>query len=59
LPKYIVKVPEIWMQDVEVEAESADDAIQRVADGEGNYLDDTHDYSHTVQDLGAWDAIEA
>lgn len=42
-----VIVPEVWYQTVEIEAESQEEAIRKVADGDGNYLDDKLEYSHT------------
>lgn len=46
---YHVEVPEVWYQTVEIEAESPVHAIERVKDGDGDYLDDRLTYSHTLE----------
>ncbi len=45
--KFIVSVPEVWIQEAEVEAESSDEALIKVMDGEGDYLPHP-EYSHTL-----------
>lgn len=39
MSKYIVNVKEIVIQQVEIEADSKEDAIMKVREGDGNYLD--------------------
>jgi len=48
--KYIVLKREVWVQPIEVEADSEPEAIEAVRFGaKGDYLDDGLEYSH---DLG-------
>ena len=55
MPKFIVKMREVWTQDVEIEADSKEDAIQRVSEGEGEYVQNNNspEYSHT-SDIENW-----
>lgn len=46
--KYYVDVREIHIQTVEIEADSPEQAITRVAEGDGSYLDGRLEYSHTL-----------
>lgn len=48
MPKFIVNIREVHTQMVEVEAEDKKDAKIKVAQGEGTYLDNTLEYSHTL-----------
>ena len=48
MKKYIVGMREIHIQNVEIEAESPEEAIERVADGEGDFVDNSLEYSHTL-----------
>lgn len=59
MAKFHVKVPEVWIQTVEVEADSRDEAIRRVLGGDGTYLDNTLEYSHTMAQADWYDAQEA
>ena len=36
--KYIVKMKEVWIQEVEIEAENAEEAVDLVADGQGDFV---------------------
>jgi hypothetical protein len=47
MPKYIVNVPEIHISQMEIEAESPQEAIEKVAEGEGEEL--TVEYSHSCE----------
>ena len=47
---YEVDLREIWVQTYQVEADSAEDAMQRVLDGNGIPLDDRLEYSDTPED---------
>jgi len=47
MPKFIVEVREVWVQPVEIEAETEEEAIKRVADAEGDW-DGQAEYSHTL-----------
>lgn len=59
MPRYIVSVPEVWFQQVAVEADSAEDAIEKVENGGGEYLDNELSYSHTMeQDAQSWGVHE-
>jgi hypothetical protein len=46
--KYIVQIREVHIQEVLIEAESEQEAINKVADGDGQYLDNSLEYSHTL-----------
>jgi hypothetical protein len=48
MPKYHVLVPEVHYGKVEVDADSPSEAIRKVNDGDGAYLDNTTEYSHTL-----------
>lgn len=50
---YIVSVREVHVQQVKVEAASEDEAKTKVVEGEGEYLDDKLEYSHTL-DKDLW-----
>ena len=45
---YVVLVREVWIQGVRIEAASPEEALRRVADGDGEYLEDRFEYSHTL-----------
>lgn len=55
---YEVLVREVHIQSVLVEAKSADDAIGKVAEGEGDFVDNSLVYSDTLE-LETWTAKEA
>jgi hypothetical protein len=58
--KYLVSVREVHIQMVEVEAESPEDAKEKVAEGEGRYLDNALEYSHSLEpDTWTVDSDEA
>lgn len=59
MKKYYVSVKEVWSQIVEVEAESEDEAIEKVEMGDGNYLEGDNDleYSYTLES-DAWGVYE-
>ena len=48
--EYLVSVPEVWVQVVLIEAESEEDALQLVKQGNGENLEDQFEYSHTLDD---------
>ena len=50
---YVVSVREVHVQQIEVQAKSEGDAIEKVAHGEGTPLDDTLEFSHTL-DTATW-----
>lgn len=60
MKRFYVNRPEVYIQLVEVEAESAEEAIQAVADGYGEEIVGRKglDYSYTIDDLDRWDAFE-
>ena len=45
---FIVYVREVHTQKVTIDAADAEEAIQKVRDGEGSYIDDGLEYSHTL-----------
>ena len=49
MPEYIVKVREVHVMDVVIEADSKEEAIAAVTDGDGEYQDDSLEYSHTLE----------
>lgn len=48
MPKYHVLVPEVHYVKMEVEADTPGDAVREVNDGGGEYLDNTLEFSHTL-----------
>lgn len=57
MPKYIVHVREVWVQPIEVEADSPDDAQDRIWAGEGVQLDNRFEFSHCLE-RGTWTVEE-
>jgi hypothetical protein len=53
MPRYIVVTKEVFEQPYEVEANSEEEALEKVIDGEGDILDDCFEYSHTL-DRDTW-----
>lgn len=51
MPKFIVKVREVWVQDVEIEADSEEEAKDKVESGEGEpVLGHNHfEFSHSLE----------
>lgn len=50
-----VHVQEVWIQVVEIEAESKEEATERVAAGEGVVLENEFEYSRTIDDnIALW-----
>lgn len=52
-----VYVREVHVQQVNVEAASKEEAMQKVADGEGTYVDNSLQYSHCC-DTDTWTVEE-
>ena len=48
---YRVILKEIWYQPVEVEAKSITEAIQKAKSGRGTPIEDSFEYSHTLNDI--------
>jgi len=46
--KFIVSIREVHIQAVEIEADTKEEAVEKVKEGEGEYLEDGLDYSHTL-----------
>lgn len=62
--KYIVKMEEVWIRDVEVVATSKADARQRAADGQGKFAyagsgkeGPGFEFSHSTA-RGRWEVVE-
>jgi hypothetical protein len=55
VPRYIVTIREVHTQMVQVDAADADAAKATVRDGGGTHLDNTLEYSHTL-DPETWTA---
>lgn len=47
MKQYIVSIPEVHYQDVVVNAKDGEEAIHKAKLGEGEYLDNALEYSHT------------
>jgi hypothetical protein len=45
---YTVSVPELWYSHVDIEADSEEDALNKVREGEGEY--GQSEYSHTIEE---------
>lgn len=57
--KYIVKIKETWIQSVRVEAESESDAVEKVLEGAGDYLEGPDGFEfQNSQDSDMWDVEE-
>jgi len=66
--KYIVKMKEVWIQEVEIEADNAEEAVDLVADGQGDFVGlakgekiperEGFEFSHTL-DRDDWEVKEA
>lgn len=50
MKEYIVKIPECWYQDVLIEAETREDAIKRVQEGEGEYLTNRLEFAYQIEE---------
>lgn len=48
---YEMKVREIWVQGIEVEAKNKKEAIAKIKDGDFNFINDEFEYSHTLNDF--------
>lgn len=48
MTKFIVEVREVHVQSMRVEAESAEEAIKKVVNGEGEIVENCMEYSHTL-----------
>ena len=57
MPQFIVSVREVHIQGVKLEAKNREEAIRRVRLGEGLYLDNCLEYSHTL-DPESWTVEE-
>lgn len=57
MKEYIVGVREVHVQQVKVKANNPKEAIRKVSEGEGLYLDNKIEYSHTL-DPSTWDIEE-
>lgn len=57
MKRYLVIKREVWVQSVSVEAESEQDAIQKVRRGNGDVVNDTLEYSHDMSENN-WTAEE-
>lgn len=53
MKKYFVTVKEVWNQVVEIEANSKEEALKFVSDGQGEYLDGLLEYNYTL-DPDVW-----
>lgn len=51
MPKYHVDIQEIWVQTMEIEAESSEEAVDLVLAGNGEVVDDALEYSHTLDSV--------
>ena len=51
MPKYHVDLQEIWIQTIEVEADSSEEAQELVIAGGGNRLDDQLKYGANLESI--------
>ena len=54
MTKFIVHVREVWVQPVEVEAETEGEARIKANEGEGDIIEELLQYSHTSDDYKDW-----
>ena len=45
---YMVNMREVHIQPVRIEASSSEEAIEKVKEGEGEYVDNALEYNHTL-----------
>jgi len=57
MPKYVVTRKEIWNQGVQIEADSKEEAIQKVKGGDGEVIENLFEYNMTM-DPDNWDIEE-
>lgn len=57
MPRFIVSVKEVYIQPVSIEAESVEDALRKVKDGDGEYLEDQHEYCYSLP-FDEWNVYE-
>jgi hypothetical protein len=55
--KYRVVVREVWTQDNLVEADSIEEALAKVGEGDCDTVDNTLEYSHSL-DRAKWDVYD-
>ena len=48
--RYLVEVPEVWYQKNIIDADSPEQAIEKVKNGEGELVDNGLEYSHTLDE---------
>ena len=53
MKKFNIRMAEVHYQEVEIEAEDWLDAVDRVMEGDGTYLDNSLEFSHTL-DVDKW-----
>jgi len=53
MTNFIVNVREVHVQGVEIKAKNKKEAITKVENGEGEYLNNHLDYSHTLE-IDTW-----
>ena len=51
---YHVQIHEVWIQKIAVEADSPEEARQKVLEGEGEYLDGELEYSRAMDNEEEW-----
>ncbi len=52
--KYYIHAHEVWVQKIAVVADSPEEALQKVLDGDGDYLDDALVYSCPRENSAEW-----
>lgn len=59
MTKYIVAVPEVWIQNLEVEADSPEEALKKcIYDNDGEILEDEFEYSYTLDDIDQFNVYD-
>lgn len=62
MPEFDVFVREVHVQTVRIKARTPEEAIRKVADGQGRYVDNACEYSYTLDPYAspnAWTVEEA
>jgi hypothetical protein len=57
MKNYIVRMWEVYVQTVAIEANSEEEAIEKVVEGEGEYINNSLEYSHAL-DSDLWTVEE-
>lgn len=58
MKEFVVRMHEVYTQDVKVEAKNKKEALQKVLDGDGEYIDNSLCYNYTLDNSEDWEIEE-